>query len=207
MHSKLSSVGLTLVLALATTLASAAPGAASDERGRNRVLIKDDCDPATFNAAIGPGTCVGKGETTFSEFIAELQEDRAVDDWTFDPDELSVVAGAKVTVKNVGGETHTLTRVAAFGPGVVPLLNQLVFGREGPPQPEFLPFDPAHNANLNLVPSGGTLALSTGAGTPLVLGKNRVECGIHPWMRMIINVKRSDSDKDKKDSGKRPDSD
>ena len=164
MHRKLSSVGLALALALATTLAAAAPGAASDERERKRVLIKDDCDPATFNAAGFGNICQGKGETTFSEFIAELQEDRAVDDWTFDPDELSVVAGAKVTVKNVGGETHTLTRVAAFGPGVVPLLNQLVFGREGPPQPEFLPFDPAHNANLNLVPSGGTLALSTGLG-------------------------------------------
>ena len=196
MHSKLSSVGLTLVLALATTLASAAPGAASDERGRNRVLIKDDCDPATFNAAIGPGTCVGKGETTFSEFIAELREDRAVDDWTFKPDELKVRAGSTISVKNVGGETHTLTKVAAFGPGVVEPLNFLVFCAHNlAPLPEFL------GANANFVPSGGTLTLSTGTGTPFTLGKNRVECGIHPWMRMIITVKRADSDDKDSDRG------
>src|SRR5436309_13886792 len=103
MHRKLSSVGLALALALATTLAAAAPGAASDERGRNRVLIKDDCDPATFNAAIGAGTCVGKGDTTFSEFIAELREDRAVDDWTCKPDERKVRAGSTGPVSNVGG--------------------------------------------------------------------------------------------------------
>lgn len=195
MQRTLFRVGLTLLFAIATSLASVVPSNASDERDGKRVRIKDDCDPATFNAAIGSGTCRGKGDTTFGEFIAELQEDRAVDEWRFDPDELEVKAGSSITVKNVGGETHTFTRVANFGPGVVDVLNLLVFGVAGPPLPEFLPFNPAQNANLNLVPSGGTLTLRTGSGTPLVLGKNRVECGIHPWMRMIITVKRPDSDR------------
>jgi|SRR5438093_3433420 len=196
MHRKLSSVGLALALALATTLAAAAPGAASDERERKRVLIKDDCDPATFNAAGFGNICQGKGETTFSEFIAELQEDRTVDEWTFKPHELKVRAGATISVKNVGGETHTLTKVAAFGPGVVEPLNFLVFGAHNlAPLPEFL------GANANFVPSGGTLTLSTGTGTPFTLGKNRVECGIHPWMRMIITVKRADSDDKDSDRG------
>jgi hypothetical protein len=30
------------------------------------------CDPATFNAAIGPGTCVKDGTTTFQEFVGQL---------------------------------------------------------------------------------------------------------------------------------------
>ncbi len=195
MHDKLLRVGFTLVLALTTVLASAAPASASDERERKRVLIKDDCDPATFNAAIGPGTCQGKGETTFGEFIAELQEDRAVDEWTFKPDELKVRAGATISVKNVGGETHTLTRVARFGPGFVPQLNDLVFGPGAVPLPEFTPGASGFPAGINFVASGDTLTLSTGPNTPLRLGKNRVECGVHPWMRMIITVKRADSDK------------
>src|SRR5712691_9932579 len=162
MHRKLSSVGLALALALATTLAAAAPGAASDERERKRVLIKDDCDPATFNAAGFGNICQGKGETTFSEFIAELQEDRAVDDWTFKPDELKVRAGATISVKNVGGETHTFTKVAAFGPGFVPQLNDLVFGPGAVPLPEFTPSASGFPAGINFVASGDTLTLSTG---------------------------------------------
>jgi hypothetical protein len=38
-----------------------------------QVNIKDDCDPATFNAAVGPGTCSGNGKTTFQDFVAQLQ--------------------------------------------------------------------------------------------------------------------------------------
>ena len=29
------------------------------------VRMKDKCDPTTFNAAAGPGTCVGDGNITF----------------------------------------------------------------------------------------------------------------------------------------------
>ena len=39
------------------------------------VRMRDKCDPLTFNFAIGPGTCVGNGNVTFSDFIAELTED------------------------------------------------------------------------------------------------------------------------------------
>jgi hypothetical protein len=152
----------------------------------------DACDPASFNAALGFVACVGNGDVTFAEFVAALQEDRAIDEWAFDPNQLDVVAGQPVVVKNIGGETHTFTKVAAFGPGVVPFLNQLVFGVSGPPRPEFLPFNPATNPTLNLVPAGGTLTLTTGAGKQLSLGTNLVECGIHPWMRTVITVKSSD---------------
>jgi hypothetical protein len=167
-------------------LGSSLPGNASEEP--KRVLIVDACDPASFNLAIGPGTCVGNGDVTFAEFIAALQEDRTIDEWAFDPNQLKVVAGTPVVVKNIGGETHTFTRVAAFGPGFVPPLNLLVFGVAGPPIPEFNPPGP----RANFVSPGGTLTLTTGAGKQLSLGKNLVQCGIHPWMRTVITVMSSD---------------
>src|ERR1051325_9972648 len=36
------------------------------------VRIQDQCDPATFNATFGPGTCTGSGQTTFDHFIGEV---------------------------------------------------------------------------------------------------------------------------------------
>src|SRR5689334_8958577 len=50
----------------------------------NRVVnILDDCDPTTFNAppGPGPGTCVGKGTTTFQAFIAELTATKVAAKW------------------------------------------------------------------------------------------------------------------------------
>ena len=40
-----------------------------------QVKMQDNCDPATFNAAIGPGTCVIHGNhptVTFADFLAKL---------------------------------------------------------------------------------------------------------------------------------------
>src|SRR5262245_11345601 len=34
------------------------------------VNIHDDCDPASFNDAVGPGTCVGSGGMRFELFVA-----------------------------------------------------------------------------------------------------------------------------------------
>lgn len=36
------------------------------------VRMRDKCDPATFNASAGPGTCVGDGNIAFAQFIREL---------------------------------------------------------------------------------------------------------------------------------------
>jgi hypothetical protein len=61
--------GLAGLAALLVLVPTAGASAASATR---QVQVLDDCDPATFNAAIGPGTCVKDGGTTFSEFIAQL---------------------------------------------------------------------------------------------------------------------------------------
>ncbi len=49
--------------------------------------IHDACDPGTFTAAVGPGTCKPgqHGTTKFKLFIAELQSDHIAGAWRFNP--------------------------------------------------------------------------------------------------------------------------
>ena len=72
-HRKFFALGLGVTLALGLSVASPLTSAAS---GQQVLELRDDCDPATFNAVLGPGGCIGSGTTTFSTFIAELQEDK-----------------------------------------------------------------------------------------------------------------------------------
>src|SRR5690242_21400351 len=85
--------------------------------GNLTVRFRDDCDPKTFNAAIGPGTCVGGGDTTFQEFLNEFNKKHSVEAWKFDPDEAKTDGGTVVNLRNRGGETHSFTQVAKFGGG------------------------------------------------------------------------------------------
>ena len=93
------------------------------------VTMVDRCDPATFNAAVRPGTCVygpgsnQRGTITFPEFAASLNPtDFGDDHWTFNPSDRNadVGRGLRFAVHNEGGEFHTFTRVANFGGGCVP---------------------------------------------------------------------------------------
>ena len=73
---------------------------------------------------------------------------------------------------------HTFTRVAAFGGGIVPFLNAL----SGTPNvaPECNP------ATLDF--------LAAGASQSVVIandGAEKYQCCIHPWMRMVVNGKKS----------------
>ncbi len=165
-------------LAVPGALASPVTGLASESQV---IELLDDCDPATFNAVIGPGTCVGSGETTFSQFIAELQATKVAEDWAFAPNELTVESGTNLTVRNVGGETHSFTKVSSFGGGLLPILNMLS-GNTTPAIPA-----PGVIVSATFLPAGGTSSLS-GLGETLTLGTNRFECFIHPWMRTVITV-------------------
>src|SRR6476659_3977804 len=51
------------------------------------VGIRDACDPDTFNAAVGPGTCIpgAHGTTKFNLFVTELQQDHIAGGWRFNP--------------------------------------------------------------------------------------------------------------------------
>ena len=73
-------VGKQLVTALgvAAALAVSAIGARAVgiAAGVRTVTMDDQCDPETFNAAFGPGTCVNQGGVQLDTFIAELAKTR-----------------------------------------------------------------------------------------------------------------------------------
>src|SRR4051794_25816957 len=99
---------------LALAALTLAPYSASAAKSGNRVRIEDRCEPASFNAAIGPGTCVGGGTTTFAEFREELNPvDFGHDHWRFKVNGGSTIRrGESISVVNNGGEFHTFTEVA-----------------------------------------------------------------------------------------------
>jgi hypothetical protein len=170
------------------------------------IIMRDACDPASFNAAVGPGTCVAghHGQTLFGDFIGELQSDQNAGAWRFNPMlnategnfrlvRLELKSGDQTTIQNAGGETHTFTRVDQFGGGFKAKLNGLT-GNPVPapecaqvltdgsltPQPE--------SPTNQFVEAGNTEAGPTAGSSALPLGVSRWECCVHPWMRMVVVV-------------------
>ena len=96
-----------------------------DQPGLLNVHIRDYCDPVSF-AAIGcvrTTTPVSAGVITLSGFQAELGADKSVGAWRFVPDRAKAEEGLSLMLQNLGGETHTFTRVREFGGGFVAPLN------------------------------------------------------------------------------------
>jgi plastocyanin len=148
-----------------------------------RVALADTCDPITFNAVLGANACVGRGDTTFAEFLAALFSP-LIDNgrsfvghpaWRFDPAYLSIRRGQNVRVTNSGGEVHTFTEVANYGGGSIGLLN----GADDTRAPEC----PANPNNLDVVLQGDTVQVKG-----LSAGAHKFMCCIHPWMRAIVDV-------------------
>jgi plastocyanin len=140
------------------------------------VTMQDACDPDTFNAAIGPGTCVRNGGVPFDKFLALLQQHGSAGAWHFSPTNTTARVGQTFVAINRGGETHTFTEVAAFGGGIVPALNQAIGLTTVAPECTKLESD-------DFVPAGGTYqeALTTS-------GSKKFQCCIHPWMHMEARV-------------------
>ena len=136
------------------------------------VQVRDDCDPATFNAAIGPGTCIGDGGTTFAAFIAEVSANQSAEQWRFNPDRMS--EAKPIVAQNRGGETHSFTKVANFGGGVVGVLNTL--SNNPVPAPECL----QQSVGATFVGPGQNLTVDG------VAGGDKYQCCIHPWMRTTV---------------------
>lgn len=153
---------------------SALPVATAATGGRQDVIVNmlDACDPATFDAAVGPGTCVRSGGMTFDRFIEQLTRLQFVGPWHFAPPNGNVRVGQTFVAANKGGEVHTFTEVDEFGGGIVPRLNELA----GVPTvaPECAALEPD-----DFVAPGGTYREEVGhAGTV------KFQCCIHPWMRL-----------------------
>jgi plastocyanin len=150
------------------------------------VALVDNCDPASFNAVIGPGTCAAtphRHDTTFAEFLALLVSPLATNiighpAWQFAPGYISIRAGQTVRVTNAGGEGHTFTEVTAFGGGFVPFLNGV-----GAPGITPLVETAACAALPPVVGPGNTVQIKG-----LTPGVHTFQCCIHPWMRAVVDV-------------------
>jgi plastocyanin len=164
-----------MLAAVAIAVVLAIPFGASADPAR--VIAKDDCEAASFNLAIGAGTCVGSGGTTFGDFIAQLVDHKFAGAWHFGPKQVNIHAGSPLVVTNRGGETHTFTQVTQFGGGgIVAALNQILFGT---PPPTFF-FGP-----FNFIPAGQTTTIPAATLTP---GTHLFFCAIHPWMHETVRV-------------------
>jgi plastocyanin len=162
-------VGLAVFAAASRTV-----GFASDVR---TVAMNDQCDPESFNAAVGPGTCVNDGGVSFDTFIAELTKTQAAGAWSFTPDPVRLRDGQAVQAQNNGGEVHTFTEVDEFGGGIVPPLNAL--SGNPVPAPECLAL-----GGGDFIPPGGTS--DADVEEP---GVHHYQCCIHPWMRTDVVVR------------------
>lgn len=177
-----SAATLVLATGLVTSPAAGADSGRDDDAMRVRML--DNCDATTFNAAFGPGTCVGDGDTPLGRFLAQLGAKGSANGWKFTPRRFHAARGERLRVVNRGGEFHTFTEVAHFGGGCIAPLNAIL-GLT--PVPECAP----------LLPDGTPVVFATtgaAAGghlnvTRLRPGIHKFECMIHPWMHSTVVVR------------------
>ena len=162
---------------------ASAPTLAAEERrsepGVKRIDILDDCQPETFNRALGPGSCTRNGTLRFSRFIELLTKNGFVESWRFSPTLVEGRVGATLLATNRGGEVHTFTEVEEFGGGIVPLLNQL--SGNTTVAPECLALEPD-----DFIPPGGS-----DSDDEVEVGTEKYQCCIHPWMRVTVTGRGS----------------
>ena len=181
---------LATVLAVLIGFCVSGPKVATAQSNSNdaNFTMVDNCDPATFNSMVGPGTCAAtphRLDTPFLEFFGLLTSPLATNiighpAWQFSPGYVSVRAGQTVRAKNAGGELHTFTEVVAFGGGFIPPLN-------GVGSPGITPLTPAPAC---IAPVGPTTVAPGGSVQikQLSPGVHKFQCCIHPWMRAVVDV-------------------
>lgn len=148
-----------------------------------QVVALDECDPTTFNNALGPAFChnVTLGASTvLSDLFAKAAAGTPDPKWDFEPDAMSVRQGTTVSVVDQGGEPHTFTEVAKFGGGFIAPLNA--------PGETTVPECAGGFSNIAVartrILQGSQLQI---AG--LTKGEHLFQCCIHPWMRTKVEVK------------------
>jgi plastocyanin len=140
------------------------------------VDLLDACDPETFNAALGPGTCVRNGGVRFENFLELLSRHHSVGAWHFTPPQATMGVGDVLMAVNHGGETHTFTEVEEFGGGIVPMLNERMGLTTVAPECKSL-------APSDFIPAGGS-----SSETEEEEGVEKYQCCIHPWMRAEVHI-------------------
>jgi plastocyanin len=168
----------------------AMPSDASDEPRTSlppaQFVALDECDPATFNAVLGPDFCKNVAlaafgyATTLSDLVTGAGSGHPSLNWDFEPDSVTVPRGTVIKVTDQGGEPHTFTEVKEFGGGFLPPLN-------GPGEtsvPECVGgFSTVDVAKTRII-QGSTIEIPN-----LDKGVHRFQCCIHPWMRVTVNVR------------------
>lgn len=162
----------------ASRLGPTAPTAARAEEKVNRIEMHDACDPASFDAVLGEGTCTRSGGVKFDQFIALLTRNGTIGSWNFAPGHVEARVGQVLLAINRGGEAHTFTEVEEFGGGIVPVLNQLTGNTTVAPECQAL-------APGDFIPPGGTD--EDDVEEP---GTEKYQCCIHPWMRTTVIARR-----------------
>jgi len=162
-----------------------APGSSHHEDSPNlaQVVALDECDPTTFNAALGPDFCknVTLGSfTTLTDLFAKAAAGTPDPNWDFEPDTLHIKKGTTVSIVDQGGEPHTFTEVAQFGGGFISGLNA--------PGENTVPECSGGFSNV-AVAKTRILQGSHVDVTGLSKGEHRFQCCIHPWMRVKVEVK------------------
>jgi plastocyanin len=180
-----------LMFASATYTFAQAPSArehSNEERTSPvaQIVALDECDPTTFNKALGPDFCKNVAlaplgfATTFQDLFTKAANGSPDPGWDFEPDTLAIKQGTTVVVTDQGGEPHTFTEVRNFGGGFVEGLNggeEIVSECSGG-------FKNVDVAKTRII-QGSDLRV-----TGLSKGEHRFQCCIHPWMRMTVEVKQ-----------------
>lgn len=147
-----------------------------------RVLASDACSPSFNVLFMDPTICNRTGGTPAEVFLQQLEQNKFAGAWHFSPSHVNVDAGDSLTVQNRGGETHTFSEVSQFGGGgIVPPLNEILFGTPNPPT-FFIPDPPGQPENF--IPAGGEVTIG-----PLTPGTHLFICAIHPWMEDTVVVR------------------
>jgi plastocyanin len=148
-----------------------------------QVVALDECDPATFNDALGPDFCknVTLGAATkLTDLFAKAKAGTPDPGWDFEPDTVNVRKQGTLTVVDQGGEPHTFTEVAQFGGGFIGVLNA--------PGEDTVP-ECAGGFSRVAVARTRILQGSQLQVTGLSKGEHLFQCCIHPWMRVKVEVK------------------
>jgi hypothetical protein len=169
---------------------------ASNTAGVKQIEVRDDCDPATFNV-IGLGNiCVGNGRTTFAKLADQVTRTGRAAQWRFIPDSAHIKLGDSFRATNSGGEAHSFTEVAKFGPSVIPDVNDLLGMHGATPNKECSDAFTAFNTGLTAVPPNNDPQLSTFMlpgqsfkDTPEEPATELYQCCIHPWMQAVVTVR------------------
>jgi plastocyanin len=184
-----SNAAMAVLLASCFSFVVARPACAQEKSDRPansptpvQIVALDECDPATFNAAIGPDFCknVALGfSTKFADLFSEAAAGTPDPAWDFEPDVLHIRKGTPLVVVDQGGEPHTFTEVKTFGGGFIEPLNA-----GEPTVPECAGgFKNLAVARTRIL-QGSQLQV-----TGLSKGEHHFECCIHPWMRVTVEVK------------------